>query len=194
VIPALAAGGLPPVFEQWWFFFGYLFVDALLFPLASTVYVAYMGERHVPGLVAVVGALGTTLGSLGQYFVVRWIVTRPSGLPGWLVRWRAKLETAVQGSSHATFWTLFVIYATPLGAGPLRLVAAVGAFPPWKFALAIAAGCLPYYFAVALVGRAIKLPAWVYAALVIALVALALAQYLARRAQARHKPGGGNVQ
>jgi len=30
----------PPVFDQGWFFFLYLFVDALLFPLASTVYVA----------------------------------------------------------------------------------------------------------------------------------------------------------
>ena len=176
----------PPLFDQGWFYFLYLFVDALLFPLASTVYVAYFGTHHDPWFAATVGALGTTLGSLAQYGIVRWIVTRPSGLPGWLVSLRHRVEETLAGSSTATFWALFVIYATPLGAGPLRLVAAAGGFPLWKFGLAILLGCLPYYFALAWFGRAVKLPAWVYAALIIALLALGAAQFLARRARARH--------
>jgi len=178
----------PPVFDQGWFFFLYLFVDALFFPLASTVYVAYFGARHDPWLACSLGALATTLGSLAQYGAVRWIVTRPSGLPGWLVRMRNRVEETLAGSHHATFWALFVIYATPLGAGPLRLVAAAGGFPLWKFGLAIFLGCLPYYFALAWFGHAVHLPAWVYAAAIIALLALGAAQFLARRARARH-PG-----
>jgi membrane protein YqaA with SNARE-associated domain len=176
----------PPVFDQMWFFFGYLFVDALALPLASTVYVAYAGTKNPPALVALVGALGTTLGSLGQYQIVRWIVTRPSGLPGWLVRLRDRIEGLVGGSSHATFWALFVIYATPLGAGPLRLVAAAGRYSRWKFLLAIFLGCLPYYFALAWFGHSVRLPAWVYACAIVAVFALGIAQLMARRAQRRH--------
>jgi len=56
----------PPVFDRLDFFFGYLFVDALLLPLASTVYVAYAGTKHAPWLVALLGATGTMLGSIVQ--------------------------------------------------------------------------------------------------------------------------------
>lgn len=175
-----------PVFDQPWFYFLYLFVDALFLPLASTVYVAYFGARHDPVLAAVVGALGTSLGSLAQYGIVRWIVTRPSGLPDWLVRLRKRIERTLGGSSHATFWALFVIYATPLGAGPLRLIAAAGGFPLWKFGFAILLGCLPYYFALAWFGHTVRLPTWVYASAIIAALALGAAQFLARRARNRH--------
>jgi membrane protein YqaA with SNARE-associated domain len=175
----------PPVFDQLWFFFGYLFIDALFMPLASTVYVAYAGARNPPALVALIGALGTALGSIVQYFLVRWIVTRPR-LPGWLVRLRARIEGALTGSHGPTFWALFVIYATPLGAGPLRLVAAAGGFPLWKFALAIFLGCLPYYFALAWFGHSVRLPAWVYASAILAVFALGAAQFMARRARRRH--------
>lgn len=176
----------PPVFDQLWFFFGYLFVDALFLPLASTIYVAYAGTRNPPLLVAVVGALGTTLGSIVQYYVVRFLVTRPSGLPGWLVRLRARIEGALSGSRNATFWALFIIYATPLGAGPLRLVAAAGGYPLWRFALAIFLGCLPYYFALASFGHAVRLPTWVWACAIVAVIALGAAQFMAKRAQGRH--------
>jgi len=41
-----AAAAPPPVFDQAWFYFTYLFVDAFLFPLASSLYVAYFGAQH----------------------------------------------------------------------------------------------------------------------------------------------------
>ena len=74
-----------------------------------------------------------------------------------------------------------MIYATPLGAGPLRLIAAAAGYPLSRFALAIFLGCLPYYFALAWFGQAIKLPAWVYAAVAGVLIGLALIQVLVRR-------------
>jgi len=178
-------GSLPPLFDNPLFFFAYLFVDAMLLPLASTVYVTYFGAHHAALFTALVGALGTCLGSVAQYLGVRALVTRPRGLPAWLVRLRARVEQGIAGSTHATFWALFVIYATPLGAGPLRLVAAAGGFPLGRFALAIFLGCLPYYFALAWFGHAVHLPAWVYAAAVLALLAVGAVQVLSRRAR-RH--------
>jgi uncharacterized membrane protein YdjX (TVP38/TMEM64 family) len=156
-----------PVVDHLGFYALYLFVDALLVPIASTLYVAYMGARHAPLLVAVVGALATAGGSIVQYMFVRWLVARPALQWPWLVRLRERVVAAVAaGGGHATFWTLFVIYATPLGAGPLRLVAAVGGYPLPRFALAIFLGCLPYYAAVAWLGALVKLPAWAYGAMV----------------------------
>jgi len=185
-----AAAAPPPVFDQAWFYFTYLFVDAFLFPLASSLYVAYFGAQHTALSTALLGACATTLGSVGQYLVVRAIVTRPRGLPGWLVRLRGRIENALTGSTHATFWALFVIYATPLGAGPLRIVAAAGGFPLGRFALAIFLGCLPYYFALAWLGRTVHLPLWVYVAAVLAALALGAAQWLSRRAR-MHAAGTG---
>ncbi len=179
-------------FDQPAFFFLYLFVDALLFPLASTFYVIYLGERHSPVLVALLGAAATTGGSVAQYLAVRWLVTRPPrAVSGWIARQRERLERAVQGSSHATFWALFLIYATPLGAGPLRLIAAAAGFSLWRFALAIFLGCIPYYYVLARVGEAVKLPAWVYASAAGAFIALGLAHWLSNRARERERRAGG---
>jgi ribonucleoside-triphosphate reductase len=169
------------------FFFLYLFADALLFPLASTFYVIYMGERLSPLLVALVGALATAGGSVVQYLIVRWLVTRPRATGGWIGRQRERLERAIQGSSHATFWALFVIYATPLGAGPLRLIAAAAGFSLWRFTLAIFLGCLPYYYVLARVGQAVKLPAWVYASAGGAFLLLGLVHWMSKRARERRR-------
>lgn len=177
------APGLAVWFDDPRFFFLYLFVDSLVFPLASTIYVAYFGSRHPALMTAVLGASGTTLGAIAQYLIVRWVVTRPSGLPRWLVSLRDRIEGAMTGSTHATFWALFIIYATPLGAGPLRVVAAAGKFPLGRFALAIFLGCLPYYFAVAWFGHSVHVPPWAYVAAVLALGALGAAQWLSRRAR-----------
>lgn len=177
---------MPAFFDHLAVFFCYLFVDALALPIASTLYVAYMGTRHAPWLVAGLGALATTAGSVGQYLFVRWLVRQPAVQWGWLRRARSAVIRAVRGSGQATFWALFVIYATPLGAGPLRLVAAVGGYSLPRFALAIGLGCLPYYAAVAFLGRAIPVPPWVYGIL----IALALAGTVVFALRRRAREGG----
>jgi uncharacterized membrane protein YdjX (TVP38/TMEM64 family) len=140
-----------------------------------------MGERHSPYLVAALGALATTAGSVGQYLVVRWAIGHPKLQWGWLVRAREAITRTVAGAGQATFWALFVIYATPLGAGPLRLVAAAAGYSLGRFALAIFLGCLPYYLAVAWLGRALRIPLWGYAALVAGTLLVTLVLALRRR-------------
>jgi len=176
---------VPAFFDHLAVFFLYLFVDALFFPLASTVYVAYMGERHAPWLVAGLGAVATTGGSVAQYLAVRWLLSRPRLQWGWLVRLRARLTGMLSGARHATFLALFVIYATPLGAGPLRIAAAAGGYPLVRFAGAILLGCLPYYAVVAWLGRAVKLPAWVYAVAMVGIIAFAALLWMGRRMRER---------
>ena len=176
---------MPAFFDNLAVFALYLFVDALAFPKASTLYVAYMGERHAPWLVAGLGALATTAGSVAQDLFVRWLLARPKLQWGWLVRLRTRFTGMLGGAGMATFWTLFVIYATPLGAGPLRVVAAAGGYPLVRFAGAILLGCLPYYAVVAWLGRAVKLPSWVYAVAMAAVIAFAALVWMGRRMRER---------
>ena len=176
---------MPAFFDSLAVFVLYLFVDALAFPIASTLYVAYMGERHAPWLVAGLGAIATTAGSVAQYLAVRWLLAQPKLQWAWLVRLRARVRGVLDGAGMATFWTLFVIYATPLGAGPLRVVAAAGGYPLVRFAGAILLGCLPYYAVVAWLGRAVKLPSWVYAVAMVAVIAFAGVIWMNRRVRER---------
>jgi uncharacterized membrane protein YdjX (TVP38/TMEM64 family) len=64
-------------------------------------------------------------------------------------------------------------------------VAAAGGYPLPRFAAAIALGCLPYYAAVAWLGSAIRLPAWVYAAAIVGAIACGAALWLSRKARER---------
>ena len=104
-------------------------VAMLTYGALATLYVAYMGTVHPPILVAVVGALGTTAGSIAQYLIVRWLLGRGRSLPHALERLRTRLTQTVRATHAATFGALFVVYATPLSAGPLRLIAAAAGFP-----------------------------------------------------------------
>src|SRR5262245_17137412 len=92
---------LPSVADHLWFLFVFTFVEALGAPLASPVYVAYMGTRHPPLAVAVVGAAGTAGGSIAQYLLVRWLLRWEYRLPAVLRRLRARLETMVAGAEGA---------------------------------------------------------------------------------------------
>jgi uncharacterized membrane protein YdjX (TVP38/TMEM64 family) len=122
---------------------------------------------------------------VGQYVAVRWLLAHPGLQWDWLVRLRGRIAGMVAGAGHATFWALFVIYATPLGAGPLRLVAAAGGYPLPRFAAAIALGCLPYYAVIAWLGRAIGLPPWVYAVAILGAIAFAVVAWMSGRARER---------
>ncbi len=154
-------GLLVPWARSLWVYGSVLFVDALVLPMASSLYVAALGNVHPPLVVAAVGAAGTTLGSVAQYGIVRWLLRRWPARKGALARLRRRIERSVGTATTATTAALLVVYATPLSAGPLRLIAAASGFPLWRFALAIGLGCLPYYFVLAVLGRLVHFPMWI---------------------------------
>ena len=177
---AASGGALLPWARSLCVYASVLFLDALALPMASTLYVAAMGNVYPPLLVAVSGAAATTLGSLAQYGIVRWLITLGPAQRGVLGRVRQQIERLGAGAPVATTAALFVVYATPLSAGPLRIIAAVSHFPLGRFTLAIALGCLPYYYALALLGRVVRVPLWILLPAVVAVGGLGVV-HLARR-------------
>jgi uncharacterized membrane protein YdjX (TVP38/TMEM64 family) len=77
---------------------------------------------------------------------------------------REKLEAALRRYPSASFATLALARATPLPDAPLKLVAAAVEYPVSRYFAAILLGAMPYYFAIALLGRAVKLPTWILVA------------------------------
>jgi len=147
-----------------------LFVDGATLALFTTPLLLQYGKFHPAWQVAVFGGFASALGSALQIIVLRWAVK--SDWP-WLRKFtpsREKLEQTLAKYPSASFLALAVARATPLPDAPLKLVAAVVGYPPPLYALAVFLGSLPYYFALALAGKAVKIPTWVIVASVVAIV------------------------
>ena len=146
-----------------------LFVDGATLALFTTPLLLQYGKLHPAWQVAVFGGLASALGSAVQILVLRWAVK--SDVP-WLKRFapsREKLEQTLAKYPSASFLALALARATPLPDAPLKLVAAVVGYPAPLYALAVFLGSLPYYFALALAGKAFKIPTWVVIAAVVAI-------------------------
>jgi len=164
-----------------------LFVDGATFAFATTPLLLEFGKHHAPWMVAVFGGLASAAGSVIQLLVLRWLL---GASQPWMKRFapsREKLDAALAKYPSTMFLALFWARLTPLPDAPLKLVAAAIGYPWFRYGLAVYLGAIPYYFALALVGKAVKIPGWV---LVLAVVVLALGVALdqVRRRRAAKSP------
>lgn len=163
--------------EALWVLCLLLFVDGATFAFATTPLLLEYGKFHAPWAVAVAGGAASALGSAVQLLVLRWAL---GAKQPWMRRFapsRVRLEAALARYPSASFTALMIARATPLPDAPLKLVAAAVGYPIPRYALAIFLGALPYYFALALVGKALRIPTWI---LVTAAVVLAVAVVIDR--------------
>ena len=168
----MAHGDAPLNPGSLWFLCLLLFVDGATIAVASTVLLLQYGRLHDPLKLAIFGGIASASGSAVQLLLLRFILNtrRP-----WLQRFapsREKLEAAVRSYRSASFVTILVARATPLPDAPLKFVAAVAHYPVLLYGLACLLGTMPYFYALALVGKKFPIPTWV---LVTAVVLVALA-------------------
>lgn len=157
--------------ESLWVLCLFLFVDGATFAFATTPLLLQYGKFHEPWAVAVAGGAASAAGSTLQLLVLRWAmgVDHP-----WIRRFapsRDRIEAVIAKNPSASFVALMVARATPLPDAPLKLAAAAGRYPLGLYALAIYLGALPYYFALALLGKTFKIPTWILIAASAAIVA-----------------------
>ena len=148
-----------------------LFLDGATLSVATTPLLLRYGQLHRPLEVALLGGLASALGSAVQLLILRWAL---SSRHRWLARLapsRARVERALTSHPSASFVALVVARATPLPDAPLKLVAAAASYPVWRYTLAALIGSLPYYYALALLGRTFQFPSWVLIAAGVALLA-----------------------
>ncbi len=161
-----------------------LFLDGATTGAFTTPLLLTRAAQHEPWHIALAGGAASAAGSALQLLAFRWMLRheRP-----WMQRFlpsRAKLEATLLQYPSASFLALVVARATPLPDAPLKLVAAAVGYPIARYLLAVLLGSLPYYYVLALIGHAFKIPGWVlWAAAGAVLAALALDLWRKRGAQ-----------
>lgn len=159
-----------------------LFLDGATLAVATTPLILEYGKYHAPWKVAVLGGLANALGSAVQMLVFRWALDPRHR---WLARFapsRDKLDAAVHRYKHASFIAILVARATPLPDAPLKLVIAATRYSLWKYAVAVMLGAVPYFYVLARVGKAVKIPTpWLIAAVVLIVVVIAVERLWRRR-------------
>ncbi len=171
---ALSAGSL-------WALCFWLFLDGAIFSFATTPTLLYFAKGQSPWMVALAGGVASGLGSALQFAVLRWLL-RPERR--WMRRFaprRDQIEAAIRRYPSASFVTILAARATPLPDAPVKLVAAFLEYPVGLYFLATLLGALPYYYVIALVGRAAKFPTWVLLASIPVLALFALVDRVRQR-------------
>jgi len=161
-----------------------LLADGATFSFATTPLLLRYGRLHEPWMVALAGGAASAAGSVLQLLLLRWILSSTHPWMRRLAPSRVKLEAAYRAYPSASFLALVLARATPLPDAPLKLVAAAVGYPAALYGLAIYLGALPYYFALAVVGRKFPIPTWVLIAATLAIVLGVVIDRLRRRARA----------
>ena len=165
-----------------------LFVDGATFAFATTPLLLQSGKHHDPWVIAVVGGFASSAGSVIQLLILRWLLGESQP---WMRRFapsREKLDQALANYPSTMFLALFWARLTPLPDAPLKLVAAAIRYPALRYGIAIYLGAMPYYYVLALVGRAVKIPGWVLGLAAAVLAIGVLVDQLRRRRARRAEP------
>jgi uncharacterized membrane protein YdjX (TVP38/TMEM64 family) len=161
-----------------------LFADGLTFAFATTPLLLRYGEYHAAWQVGLVGSAASAAGSGLQLLLLRWVVSERHAWTRRFAPSREKIEQAVARHPAASFLAIFVARATPLPDAPLKLAAAVTGYPVLPYTLAVLLGALPYYFALALLGKRLHFPTWLLVALVAVVIMAFVIERLRRRREA----------
>ena len=151
-----------------------LFADGATFSFATTPLLLQYGKFHPPWLVAVLGGLASAAGGVIQLLILRWLLGASQPWMKRLAPSREKLDQAMKSYPSTLFLALMWARLTPLPDAPLKLVAAAIRYPALRYGIAVYLGAIPYYFVLALVGRAFRIPGWVLA-VAVAVLALGVA-------------------
>jgi len=167
--------------ESLWVLCLLLLLDGATFSFATTPLLLHYGRFHEPALVAILGGAASAGGSALQLLLLRWVLSSSHPYMRRFAPSRQKLEAAYRAFPSASFAALVLARATPLPDAPLKLVAAAAGYPAGLYGLAVFLGAMPYYFALAILGRKFRFPAWVLIAAAIAFALGVVVDQLRRR-------------
>jgi uncharacterized membrane protein YdjX (TVP38/TMEM64 family) len=165
-----------------------LFADGATLSVFTTPLLLRYGHEHPPLLVALLGGFASALGSAVQLALLRWALSSQHSFMRRFAPSRERVDHLLKAHPSSSFLALLVARATPLPDAPLKIVAAAVSYPIPRYGLAVLLGSLPYYFALAWLGRRIPFPGWLLALAAGVLLAGWLIDWLVHRARSRRPP------
>jgi len=175
------------VTQSLWMMCLLLFLEGGTLSFLTTPTLIYYGRSHEPWMVGLLGSAASAAGSALQLLLLRWAL---SSRHRWMQRFipsREKVEGVIRQYPSTSFLALLLARATPLPDAPLKVVAAVVEYPVTRYSLAVFLGSLPYFYVLALLGRALRraqdlhIPTWVQLAALALIVVGFLVDHLRRR-------------
>lgn len=134
----------------------YMSMACTIVPLPTPPYVIGMGKMFDPWLVALLGALGNTIASLGEYYLLAWLFSK------------TELQEKIESSrlfqrlatvfSRSAFVILMFTSLWPLPLDPFYLTAILIRYPLYKYLAAISIGKWVRYYLLAQVGESFQIP------------------------------------
>ncbi|MEW6356287.1 MAG: VTT domain-containing protein [Planctomycetota bacterium] len=162
------AGMVPGRIGHMAFFAAYMSLACTFCPLPTAWIFMWVGRDFNPFLVATVGALGTCVANLNDYYLLSFLLRYRLADR---VRAARTYDAAVRWFDKAPFVILSVATFLPISVDVVRLLAISRRYSRRWFALATFVGRWPRYVILALIGRELQL-SWV--GILIVFVALAL--------------------
>ena len=127
-------------------FFGYIVAGTTFIPLPTPQWVMVYGERFNPGLLALVGGIGTSIACLFDYPLVSFAF-RFKNIAR--IKTTKVYQRSIQLFSKAPFLTLLIAAFTPVPWEPFRVLAATSRYDRFRYILSAFLGRTPRYFLLA---------------------------------------------
>ncbi len=147
-------------------------------PLPANALVVWLGKSHAPLLVGAVGALGTALANLNEYYLLGWLTERRR-----IRRFKSgKTYLALeQWYRTSPFLLLAVTNFLPIPIDPVRWLSISSGYSRFLYAAATFIGRTPRYYLLALLGEQYQVPNWIIILLGVVPAAVAGLRLLLKR-------------
>jgi uncharacterized membrane protein YdjX (TVP38/TMEM64 family) len=158
----------------------YMSLANTLLPLPVNPLIIWLGKTHAPLLVALLGALGTTIANLNEYYLVGYLSGRKFADRIKKKKFYARVESWYW---RHPFALLVLTNLLPIPVDPVRWLSISSGYGRLPYATASFVGRLPRYFIFAFLGKAYQVPNWLLVLLVIIPALWTGISYLRKRKQ-----------
>lgn len=161
----LVAGTLVPPVHRWMSrHLLYMSLANTFLPLPTNPVIIWLGKSHAPFSVALIGALGTSLANLNEYYLIGYLSGRRFA---GRIRERKIYERLERWYQRHPFSLLLFMNLLPVPVDPVRWLSISSGYGKLPYTSATFLGRLPRYFLLAFLGEAYQVPNWVLILIVV---------------------------
>ena len=140
------------------YYFFYMMVACTFFPLPTPPTVIYMGQHYPPWAVAVIGAAGSCVAGLIDYFVFSQLLRYKKVAR---IKETKTFQTFKRFFNKVAFVSMITAAFTPIPFDPFRFMAITTNYNKLKYVAAIFLGRGSRYYLLAAFGAWVPVPTWI---------------------------------